>query len=59
MKLAIAALVANLGSILCIGIAGYGLIEGKEGWGWFLFIGWAVSASVSMKSGDNKNKKEK
>ena len=59
MKIILLSLVANLASILCVGIAGYALIEGKEGWDWFLFIGWAVSASVSMKSGDKKTKKEK
>jgi len=39
MKDVVMQFVVNLPSMICIGISGYLLYNGIEGWGWFLFVG--------------------
>lgn len=40
----------NLVALVCVGIAGYMAINGKDGWGWFLFLGLCCAGSVTIKS---------
>ena len=49
MNFAIAAIAANLASIVCVAVSGTLAFHGREGWGWFLFGAVVLSAAVSSK----------
>lgn len=52
---AIIILLANIPSGMCIGTAAYMATNSYAGWGWFLFVGFLVSAlpkATSEKGGD-------
>jgi len=38
--------------LACIGIAGYLVVQGKEGWGWFLFIAVIFGSGMSYSEKD-------
>lgn len=44
---------ANLVALSCVSIAGYLVINGKEGWGWFLFIGLLCAGTVTFRNKEN------
>ncbi len=50
MKLTTSIIAANLVAILCVGIAGYLLLNDKTGWGWFLFVGIISMGTVKISS---------
>jgi len=39
-------LLANIVTLICIGIGGYMAVLGCSGWGWFLFVGLLCSHSL-------------
>ena len=49
MKHLIANIGVNMVAVVCVIIGGYMAIHGKDGWGWFLFIGFLCAGSASMK----------
>lgn len=49
MKCFLVNLGINLVSLACIGIAGYMAVLGRDGWGWFLFVGLLCAASMTFK----------
>jgi len=53
MKLAFLTVASNLVALACVLFAGKLCLEGKEGWGWFLFI--ALLTSCWYRTGDKKN----
>lgn len=54
MKYLLANLGVNLAALVCIGGGIYLAANGKDGWGWFLFVGMLCSASVTFKSSKNE-----
>lgn len=49
MKWASIWLIASAGCLLCLGVAGWLAIDGKDGWGWFLFVGLLLTPSIERK----------
>lgn len=45
---------ANLVSLTCIAAAAYLLINDKNGWGWFLFVGMVCAGVMTSKSDNNE-----
>lgn len=48
MKHLMANLGVNLVALACVGAAAYLAINGKDGWGWFLFVGLVCAGSVTF-----------
>ena len=49
MKWLLANIGINLVALLCVGCAAYLLAHGKEGWGWFLFVGLLCEGTVAFR----------
>lgn len=51
MKAVALQIAANLGSFVCCGGAFYLALNGRDGWGWFLFVGALLAGSVTVTGG--------
>jgi len=51
-------LFGNVAALLAIGIAGYLAFCGKDGWGWFLFVGVLTIQSFEFGGKPKENKNE-
>jgi hypothetical protein len=49
MKDIIGLFVANLVTLVCVGIAAWLVMHDKGGWGWFLFIGFICAHMLDSK----------
>jgi len=55
MKFVLANLGINLVALACIGVSGYLAVNGKDGWGWFLFAALLCAGSVSFGTEKDEN----
>ena len=54
MNYILANLGANLVALACVCVGGYLAVNGREGWGWFLFVGLLCAGSVKFTTRDSK-----
>ena len=54
MKYMLANLGVNLVALACVGAGAYLAVNGKDGWGWFLFVGLLCAGSVTFKNDKSK-----
>lgn len=52
MKHLLVAIVATLPALVCFGVSAYLAVKGKEGWGWFLFVGLLCAGSITVNCAD-------
>ena len=57
MKYLLGSLGTNLVALVCVGASTYLAINGKEGWGWFLFA--AICCASSASFGNSHDEEEK